>query len=458
MAYGSVHSRKPIERASKISHAEVINNPDVQAFLEGCDIPHPAEQGSLADLVTAIPEPTERRIRFVVAIDGGSTEVPVQQRFPSATVTFFNFGPLLLDLRDLADLNASPFLDPEDMARLKRIQRFSLVLPTRNVALHGKSLQRSVRETLQRFLTTHHQGEAPFIEGLRWLLFRGWDPSLQATWTIARCPNPGCTNENIQLTSSSPVETLCPTCGGPIFLVDALRLNEAVDEDHGAGGILSYVMTTLEQVALVQVVKTVWEMRPQMLREMLFIKDGPLAFFGQTAPLSRPMRELAAFLQRQMDVDRASGTTTSLLNAVGLEKSGAFVDHAVQIQDRMEPGRVLILDNDYIYRYVVPGDPTNPHPYGANTYWGGKVIYKAPDRNVYVATVANGEFKRAPSIEDFPNLVEILAVVGSLKCSMYDNALLPIALANKLVSLSDFPSSRLLETFARGTMLGRSAD
>ena len=31
---------------------------------------------------------------------------------------------------------------------------------------------------------------------------------------------------------------------------------------------------------------------------------------------------------------------------------------------------------------------------------------------------------------------------------MYDNALIPIALANKLVSLSDFPSSRILETFA----------
>jgi hypothetical protein len=32
---------------------------------------------------------------------------------------------------------------------------------------------------------------------------------------------------------------------------------------------------------------------------------------------------------------------------------------------------------------------------------------------------------------------------------MYDNALIPVALANRLVSLSDVPSSRILETFAR---------
>jgi hypothetical protein len=50
----------------------------------------------------------------------------------------------------------------------------------------------------------------------------------------------------------------------------------------------------------------------------------------------------------------------------------------------------------------------------------------------------------------------ILAVVRGFKRSVYDNALVPIALANKLVSLSDFPSARILEAFARGAMLRSS--
>lgn len=139
----------------------------------------------------------------------------------------------------------------------------------------------------------------------------------------------------------------------------------------------------------------------------------------------------------------------SLWNVAGLEKSGPFVEHAMQIEDRLRPGSVLLLSNEYIYRYIVPGDPHGADPYGKNTYWGGKLIYKTLDGNVYVATVPTDDFHVAPQYNDFLNLTEVLAVLGELRCSMYDNALIPIALANRLVSLSEFPSTRILETFAR---------
>ena len=112
----------------------------------------------------------------------------------------------------------------------------------------------------------------------------------------------------------------------------------------------------------------------------------------------------------------------------------------MQIADRLVSDSLLLLSNEYIYRYIVPGDPDSADPYGKNTYWGGKLIYKAGDGNVYVATVPTGEFTSTPAYDDFPNLTEILSVLGTLRCSMYDNALIPVALANKLVSLSEFPS------------------
>ena len=42
MAYTSLRGRKPLERASKILHANVINNPQVQEFTSQCAIPKPA--------------------------------------------------------------------------------------------------------------------------------------------------------------------------------------------------------------------------------------------------------------------------------------------------------------------------------------------------------------------------------------------------------------------------------
>jgi hypothetical protein len=451
VAYSSVRGRKPIERASKIAHAEIINNPAVQAYLADCTIPQPASPAEVANRSTPVPPPLDGRIATVIAIDGGYTEAPVRREFPSAAITFFTFGPLLFRLKDLEELDHQTFIAPEDLVKLKHIQRYTLVLPTKNVSRAGKSLQLTVRETLHEFLEKRHHDDPPLIDALRWILFRGWVAGGEKVWKLPRCPNVGCLRENIALTPASPNRDTCADCGGPIFLGDALRLHERIDEDQGAGGVVGYVMTTLEHVVLAHLVKTLWELKPQTLSEVLFIKDGPLAFFGQTAPLSQPMRELATFLGEQPRPDEPS-STYSLLNVVGFEKSGAFVEHAQQIQDRLQPNSALILSTDYIYRYIQPGDPLSPDPYGKNTYWGGKLIYKAGDANVYVATVPTHGFNPAPSFADFPNLAEILSIVGKLRCSMYDNALIPIALVNKLVSLSDFPSARILETFARAQL------
>lgn len=455
MAYPS-RGRKPIERASKISHAEIINNPDVQTFLEGCRVPKPADESLVTELAIAAPEPESNRVRAVVAIDGGFRETPVREEYPSASITFFTFGPLLFDLQDLRDLDDEPFIAPEDLGRLKRIQRYTLVLPTRNIARDGKSLRLSVRETLQEFFEAKPNQDPPLKVALRWLLFRGWRKGEEQPWEIKRCPNYGCDREGFELKVSDPDRQTCPSCGGPIFLVDALRLHERIDEEQGAGGIVSYVMTTLEQLVLVHVAKALWEIKPSFLREVLFIKDGPLAFFGQTAPLCRPMRELAQFLGSQKESGAAGGEESCLLNVVGLEKSGAFVEHAMQIEDRIPPGHALLLSNEYIYKYIVPGDPTSSDPYGGNTYWGSKLIYKTHEGNVYVATVPTGSFTATPQASDFLNLGEILSILGPLRCSMYDHALIPVALANKLVSLSEFPSSRILETFARERVQGVS--
>jgi hypothetical protein len=455
MAYSSIRGRKPAERASKISHSEIISNAAVQDLLAECTIPRPADRGTVADLAQAVPPPVDQRIRFVVAVDGGYREASVRDEFPSASITFFTFGPLLFKLSDLRDLDEQPFLAPEDMARLKHIQRYTLALPTRNISRGGKSLQMSVRLTLQEFFERQHDDDAPLVAALRWILLRGWSTAGGRQWEIPSCPNRGCSGGPILITPATPDRWECEACGGPLYLVDALRLHERIDEEQGASGIAGYVMTTLEHVVLVHVIKALFETKPAFLAEVLFLKDGPLAFFGQTAPLSKPMRELAAFLARQPNPRAGDQPEVSVLHVAGLEKSGPFVEHAVQIADRIEPDAVLLLNNEYIYRYIVPGDPSSSDPYGNNTYWGGKLIYKAADGNIYVATVPTGEFKPSPSYGDFHNLTEILSVLGKLRCSMYDNALIPIALANKLVSLSEFPSSRILETFAKDSMSSR---
>jgi len=232
----------------------------------------------------------------------------------------------------------------------------------------------------------------------------------------------------------------CPKCNGQIYLTDVFRLHEVIDDELGAGGILGYLTTTIEQMILVHLIRSILRTKPALLHQFLFIKDGPLAFFGQTANMHVPMRKLVRFL-----FDRHN------LFLAGLEKSGAFVEHADEIGQLLPNGSILILDDRYIYRYILPGGATD-NAYGSSTYYSNKLIFKTSTGAMHVVTVPTTESKACPTEADMHNLQAILTNIEKLRCDMYDNSLVPVALVNKLVSLANHPSTRILQKFAIETM------
>jgi hypothetical protein len=440
MAYGQIKGRKPFERASKIAHTNVLNNPEVQEFVSACILPSPPEKSNLDVLQRPLPT-SSARIEHVIAVDGGMTEISVRRDFPSASIAFMTFGPLTLSLADLVDIDLSPFIAPEDMARLKNLQRYSLSVPTKAILAHGaKTFSEGVRASIHGFLANPKAPE--LLAALQWLLFREWLADGQRQpWIVPRCPLPGCDAVEIQFYSGGPAELPCPECGRPVYLADGLRLYERIDDEQGAGGILSYLLTTLEQLVLVHIVRTPLTYKPSVLREILLIKDGPLAFFGNVAPLRKPMNELMRWLGNKDD-------DKPLICLIGLEKSGPFVEHAALIERDIKPGHYLLLDSEYIYRYIVPGSSSGSG-FGGNTYYGAKIIFKSQQDHIFVATIPTALHKAKPTFEDLYNAAEVLKVAGRLRCSMYDNALLPVVLANRLVSLADVPSSEILKRFVK---------
>ena len=55
MAYGQIKGRKPFERASKIAHTDILNNPDVQEFVETCTLPSAPQGETLEALQKPLP-------------------------------------------------------------------------------------------------------------------------------------------------------------------------------------------------------------------------------------------------------------------------------------------------------------------------------------------------------------------------------------------------------------------
>lgn len=444
MSYSSAHGRRPNEYASKSSHSNIIQDPEVVAFLNKCNLPKPAEEVNVpGNLVVELPEMVNNPIKHIIAVDGGYTEVAVKKDFPSSTLTFFQFGALLFSIADLKEISDKRFIDPEDMSKLNHIQRIKLALPTKNIMLKDQeSFTSSFRKAIFEFFG--NGSSKNLIETLKWFIFKEYLTSPDESYALASCPS--CKAPNIALERariSKEFLFACPKCNKNIFLTDAFRLHEAIDDELGAAGVCGYLTTVIEQMIIVDLIRAILNTKPSLLGEILIIKDGPLAFFGQTANMHKLMRELVNFIFDNHN-----------LFLVGLEKSGAFVEHAAAISEKLKPGSALLLSNEYIYKHILPGKADPSQPYARSSYYGAKVIFKSRDEKVYIATLPtrSSDIILNPQKKDFHNIDVILNNVEKLKCDMYDNSLFPVALANKLVSLADHPSSQILEKFAKASI------
>lgn len=440
MSYNKTGNR-PFESASKSGHTYIIKDPEVIEFLNQHELPKEGDEISLFDeYLFDINYDTNDSIEFIIAVDGGDTTVPVKSKFPSSTITFFQFGANLITVTDLKELREQPFISPESISKLKELQRIKFTLPTKNIGLIDEKGQRasllfSVRKALYEFFKKHD-----YLSTLKWFLFEEYKSTPKSDRILASHPtNPQTKNihfERNKITS----EYILPHSDGDLFLTDIFRLHEVIDEELGAGGIVGYLRNLIEHFILIDTVRGIYKRKKNSLNEVLFIKDGPLGFFGQTANMHEPMRELINHLQKELNIYIA-----------GIEKSGPFVEHAQEIQDKLQNGQVYLLSNKHIYKYIKPGNPVNQPPYGSTSYYGSKIIFKSRNERIYIVTLptASENVVLNPQKTDFKNLDTIMKYIEILKSDMYDNSLLPIALVNKLVSLSDHPSSVLLEKFAK---------
>ena len=446
MSY-SAKGNRPAEWASKSSHHHIIKDEAVQEILERLWMPDADPGPGLAERIHEHDPVNDSRIQHVIAVDGGYTETVVRKEYPSSTIHFFQFGAVLIKLDDLEHIARSPFISPEDMARLKNIERLKLPLPTRGLRLNDEeSLCDTVRRLVHEFFLKETLGEQHnLLDTLAWFVFRRYKGGIrtadEAEWVLSSHPVNGVDGAVVLHESEMSPDGTFNKDGHILYLTDIFRLHEIIDEESGAAGICSFLAGVIEHLILVHIIRHLLAQRPSVLGGTLFLIDRPTGFFGQTARLHIAMFDLVRWLFQEHE-----------LYLAGLEKSGAFVDHAAQIGEKMGKGTYLILDDQYIYRYISPGKEDPNRPYASSSYYGHKVIFKNRYGQMHVVSVPVPELKKFPAKVDLPNLDEILTHVESLRCNMYDSALLPIALANKLVSLAAHPSTKILQQFARDSV------
>jgi hypothetical protein len=268
--------------------------------------------------------------------------------------------------------------------------------------------------------------------------------------TLPRCPAiESCTARDLEVPWQG---TVCPICASPVFPTDTLRVHEEVLEEHQNLTALGRLMTSLEQLSMVGYLQFLLRRQPRVLGVVGFILDGPLALFGPQAWLHTP---ISSFVNDVYQVLRDQRLGLPLI--VGIEKTGQFAEHASAIADRIPVRHLMMLPDTYIYRHIVTSRPVAGSTFGRDTYYGQKFFYKTATGQILTMTVPKPMDHLAdPHRPDhYPMLSATIALLDKIGTAVYEDAVIPVALAHSFAAIPLRTGSRVLALLSR-QLLGQA--
>ncbi len=201
--------------------------------------------------------------------------------------------------------------------------------------------------------------------------------------------------------------------------------------------------------------------RFRLLRKLAIVMDGPLAVFGHPAWISQ-----AIYSELKRINEAARKVINQDLLLIGVEKTGAFVDHYEVLdapsrysegKTRFKPQTAVLLTNEYIRNHIAMRDK----PFGEATYFGRKFFYKTASGARIVASLpflteeardlSNGEAYH------FPRLSDAMSLLDATFSARFPNAIAPLVSANAEAAIPLNLGREVLDQLAKSLMAQENA-
>lgn len=435
----------PSERASRLGHVPVVNSQAVHEAFTRWEVAQaaPADENRVTALCRPVADLENGGmadgVRFAITVDGSDSEVEATREYPTIKVGYVRVAASFIDLEKLHKSGAGDFVDPRLLREAHQHAAFDRALPGSGLVIPGLTGVDTWRQELDRFLreTKFDQASEQTLADML-LALHGSPSAPSITAPLRRCPS--CGVKAGQLSGGQiavPKDgTNCPDCGQRIYLGDVLRTEEEYMPEGSNRSSLTRMMLVAERLTSLGYMQLLFEdpHSYDVLERTLFITDGPLGLHGTVAPLKRRFQDYLAEFARQC----AANNRPAAPLVVGVEKSGRFVEHAQLISHLIEPGHAMLLTTEYINR--ITGRPAT-NPYGSDEFYGRRFIYRTRTGGIIVLTIPpepgvtpygdpNGELWSS-----YPTLRPVCEVLDNVQTRLYENAVIPVALAHSAASL-----------------------
>ncbi|MBM7701140.1 hypothetical protein [Kurthia huakuii] len=435
MAYNS-NGGLPFESASKLGHIALMNSEWIASLIKDFEAQYSSPNSSITSNWTEFSSSSQNLIDQIWVVDG--SYVPVQSdAIPPKEVAFIKTAILNISETSLKNVDKyNPH--PMDLQKIMKDSALfhSTVLPLRNIKSSKGTNFDTIRNIIFESIKIDENGE--YFETLKWLSYQKW------LVTPTKSPSFNCPYCEMNLEFTVNLEKMnCTTCSKELYLTDMVGFHLDMTEERATDAIASAYMSIMEHLMLFTIIRLYWSKQDKsFFTNTLFIKDGPLSLNSQYVKLIPRIRDFLEFAKQK----------GVLINIIGQEKSGKFVDHLSIVSRYVKPLKkdeklhYHVLSHEYVEKEVQ--DKPSTINYGERSNWGEKVLVKVDPVTQLVINVPTGDYldrKNAPLANELINLEVILNVIPDIISRRYSGGLYPIELANGIASLSSYPSAKILQ-------------
>jgi len=215
-------------------------------------------------------------------------------------------------------------------------------------------------------------------------------------------------------------------------------------------------MNVIEHIIPIHYIRIVREYYSEsfanILSNLAFFIDGPLAIFGNPAWIHA---SILRYLNRINCDMKKYGKSSILL--IGLQKTGHVVEYFNLIEQYIDNNKIFSITDDYRYKYITPNNEPSSNGFGYETYYGQDFLLKTESGRIFVfaipypfASKTGKDFiNEKTRYSNYDCLGKAVQLIKDFECDLYENAVVPIALAHKYTAISLEPGAKVLDLLSQ---------
>ncbi|MDH6456694.1 hypothetical protein M2102_000307 [Fusobacterium sp. PH5-7] len=455
--------------ADKTTHFEIVNNPDIQLFLNDCKYliePTGEEAKEVASLFSKVSIEDENLPNYIIAIDGSSYESSINDNLPFTRVGYVKIGNILIQRDKFNDIGKEKFVDPFKVAEIEKQNSSTIfAFPSSNMQYKGQSnIRDGFRLALDNYMHMYRSEERDYKTSLRSTLFelakyrKKTEISSDNQYIMLHsCPS--CKTENIPVYNIEE-QQICPKCGNPIYPTDCLRIWENVEDGISNQSALTRFTNVIEHIFVVHFIRDIINRSPNSFVETLsniaFFIDGALAIYGNPAWVHGAIQK---FLYETNEIMKKNGKCP--ISIIGNIRNNEVVNYFKYIDTEIPTETILCLSDEIRNKYVNFNKTPSSSTFGNETYYGQDFIYKSKSGKLVVFNIPY-PFKDKTDLKifikekskssNYKNLNKAILLLEEFECDLYNNTVIPVALARKHTIISLKPGSKILDLLTRNSL------